>query len=486
MTRSTTFLPSGRLLPVIIATGLFMENLDATVLSTALPTIARDFGTSPIHLKLALTSYLLALAIFIPASGWMADRFGARTVFRGAIVVFGAGSIACGLSNGLTELVAARVLQGVGGAMMVPVGRLIILKTTPKHDLVNAMAWLTIPALLGPVTGPPLGGFITTYFSWRWIFWINIPIAVLGIVLASLFVPNVREDERRPFDLLGFVLVGPGLAALLTGATLAGLGLVEPSTTLALVAGGVVLLALFVRHALVSPAPIIELKLLRFPTFRASVVGGFLFRVGVGATPFLLPLLFQLGFNFTPFESGLLTLSTGLGAMAMKTLASTVLRRYGFRTVLVANAVLSSAFVAAPALFHAGMPVALIAATLLAGGFVRSLQFTSVNVSAVAEVPDHLMGRVTSFTAVLQELSGSVGVSVAALGLQASQSAFGSTALTAPMFPPVFLLVGGIAALSTLLFLQLPRDAGSNMLAPAERPVAARAAATAPEPLQRL
>jgi EmrB/QacA subfamily drug resistance transporter len=461
----TRLLPPGRLLPLIIATGLFMENLDSTVLSTALPTIARDFGSSPVHLKLALTSYLLSLAIFIPASGWMADRFGARTVFRGAIVVFALGSVACGLSSGLTELVAARVVQGIGGAMMTPVGRLIILKTTPKHELVDAMAWLTIPALLGPLAGPPVGGFITTFFSWRWIFWINIPIAVLGFILATRTVPNVREEETRPFDGLGFLLVGPGLAALLSGATLAGIGLVAPSTTLALAAGGALLLALYVRHALNSQAPLIELRLLRFASFRASTTGGFLFRVGVGATPFLLPLLLQLGFGFTPFQSGLMTLSTGLGAMAMKTLASRILRRYGFRRVMIVNALVSSALVAAPALFYAGMPVAAIMGTLLAAGFVRSLQFTSINVSAVSDVPDSLMGRVTSFTSVLQELSGSVGVSVAALGLEAAQRAYGTHELTAEMFPPVFLMIGALSAASAMIFCRLPQDVGREMLA---------------------
>jgi EmrB/QacA subfamily drug resistance transporter len=469
-------LPAGRLLPLIIATGLFMENLDSTVLSTALPTIARDFGSSPIHLKLALTSYLLSLAIFIPASGWMADRFGARTVFRAAIVVFGLGSIACGLSNGLGELVAARVIQGMGGAMMTPVGRLIILKTTPKRELVDAMAWLTIPALLGPLTGPPVGGFITTYFSWRWIFWINVPIALVGIVLASLYVPNVREAERRPFDTVGFVLVGPGLAMLLTGATLAGLGLVPASQTLIVAVLGAVLVALYVRHALKVTNPLIELRLLRFPSFRAATAGGFLFRIGVGATPFLLPLLFQLGFGFTPFQSGLLTLSTGLGAMTMKTLASTILRRFGFRRVMVANAVVSSLFVAAPALFHVGMPVAVIAGTLLVGGFVRSLQFTSINVSALSDVPDSLMGRVTSFTSVVQELAGSVGVSVAALGLEASQRIHGTDALTIGLFPPVFLMVGALGAVSVFLFMRMPRDVGREMLVP----VAARARSNLP------
>jgi MFS family permease len=370
-------------------------------------------------------------------------------------------------------------MQGMGGAMMTPVGRLIILKTTPKSELVDAMALLTIPALLGPLAGPPLGGFITTYFSWRWIFWINIPIAVLGFVLATRYVPNVREDERRPFDGIGFLLVGPGLAALLSGATLAGIGLVSVVTTLGLAAGGVILLALYVHHALRAEAPLIELRLLRFPSFRVAASGGFLFRVGVGATPFLLPLLFQLGFGFTPFQSGMLTLSTGLGAMAMKTITSRILRRHGFRRVMVVNAVLSSALVAAPALFYAGMPIALIMVTLLAGGFARSLLFTSINVSAVSDVPGSLMGRVTSFTSVLQELSGSVGVSVAALGLEAVQRAHGSTALTADLFPPVFLLIGVISAISALIFLGMPRDAGRDMLGRARVPVSSPAATPA-------
>ncbi|MDQ0395605.1 DHA2 family efflux MFS transporter permease subunit [Labrys monachus] len=461
----------GRLLPLIIATGLFMENLDSTVLSTALPTIARDFGTSPIYLKLTLTSYLLSLAVFIPTSGWMADRFGARTVFRAAIVVFALGSIACGLSHDLTELVAARILQGMGGAMMTPVGRLIILKTTPKHDLVNAMMWLTFPALLGPLSGPPLGGFITTYFHWRLIFWINIPIAVLGIVLSSIFVPNVREEDRRPFDLIGFLLLAPGLVALMSGATLAGLDVVAPGYDMALAVLGLVLIGLYVPHARRSANPLIELRLLSIPAFRASISGGFLFRIGVGATPFLLALLFQLGFDFSPFQSGLMTLSTGLGAMAMKTLAGPILRRVGFRRVLTVNALLSSALVAAPALFYAHMPVAAICATLLAAGFTRSLQFTSINTAGVSDVPAALMGRVTSMTSVLQELAGSVGVSVAAFALEASMQLSGATTLTAAVFPPVFMGVGLIAAASTFIFMRMPRDVGHELLAPAPVPV---------------
>ncbi|WP_448949821.1 DHA2 family efflux MFS transporter permease subunit [Labrys neptuniae] len=460
-------IPEGRLLPLIIATGLFMENLDSTVLSTALPTIARDFGTSPIYLKLTLTSYLLSLAIFIPTSGWMADRFGARTVFRAAIVVFGLGSIACGLSTNLTELVASRIVQGMGGAMMTPVGRLIILKTTPKHDLVNAMMWLTLPALLGPLSGPPLGGFITTYFHWRLIFWINIPIAVLGIFLSSLYVPNVREDERRPFDLLGFAILAPGLVALMGGATLSGLDLVPASVNIGLAVLGFVLIGLYVRHAGRTVNPLIELRLLRFPTFRAAIGGGFLFRIGVGATPFLLALYFQLGFNYNPFQSGLLTIATAAGALSMKALAGPILRRFGFYRVLTCNAVLSSVLVAAPALFHAGMPVALIALTLLFAGFSRSLQFTSINTAGVSDIPPELMGRVTSMTSVLQELSGAFGVSIAALALELSMHLHGVGQLTAPIFPPVFVMIGAIAVTSGLVFLTLPRNVGSELLAPA-------------------
>ncbi len=351
--------------------------------------------------------------------------------------------------------------------MMTPVGRLIILKTTPKHDLVNAMMWLTLPALLGPLSGPPLGGFITTYFHWRLIFWINIPIAVLGIILATMYVPNVREDDRRPFDLVGFMLLAPGLVALMGGATLSGLDLVPATYNVALAAIGLGLIGLYVPHARRSANPLIELRLLSLPAFRASITGGFLFRIGVGATPFLLALYFQLGFDFSPFQSGLLTLATGAGAMAMKTLAGPILRRFGFRRVLTINAVISSTLVAAPALFYAGMPVLLISLALLAAGFTRSLQFTSINTAGVSDVPPHLMGRVTSMTSVLQELASSVGVSVAALALEGSMHFHGAVGLTANIFPPVFVMIGLIAMTSTLIFMRMPRDVGSEMLAPA-------------------
>jgi EmrB/QacA subfamily drug resistance transporter len=452
------------LIPLIVATALFMENLDATVLATSLPAIAKDLGANPIHLKLALTTYLLALAVFIPASGWMADRFGAKNIFRAAMVVFAAGSIACALSTGLGSLVAARVLQGMGGAMMTPVGRLIVLRTIPKAEIIGAIAWLTVPALVGPVLGPPLGGFITTYFNWRWIFWINIPVALLGIALITRFIPDVREKASAGFDLSGFLLIGPGLSLFLTGITLMGLGLVGEQTVVTLTLAGVALLAAYVWHALRDPEPIIDLKLLAIPTFRAGVVGGFLFRTGLGAGPFLLPLLFQMGFGMTAFQSGMMTFATGAGAMFMKTQAASILHRYGFRRVLMVNALVSGLFAAIPALFTAATPTLLITVLFLAGGLSRSLQFTSINTLAYADIPPESLSRATSFAAVCQELSGSVGVTIAALGLEIVQRTLGGEPADAGHFPPVFLLIAAVSASSILLFMQLSKSAGASLL----------------------
>jgi len=451
-------------IPLVVATGLFMENLDATVLATSLPAIAKDLHSNPIHLKLALTTYLLALAVFIPASGWMADRFGAKNVFRAAMVVFSAGSIACGLSTDLGSLVAARILQGMGGAMMAPVGRLIVLRTIPRGDIINAIAWLTVPALVGPVLGPPLGGFITTYFNWRWIFWINIPVALLGIALITRFIPDTREETSSTFDVRGFLLIGPGLSLFLTGVTLMGLGLVGRDVVLLITLSGATLLAVYVWHALRVPAPIIDLRLLTIPTYRAGVVGGFLFRTGLGAGPFLLPLLFQTGFGMTAFESGLMTFTTGIGAMFMKTQAAAIIRRYGFRRVLVANAVVASLFAALPSLFTSDTPALLIVGLFLAGGLSRSLQFTSVNTLAYADVPAERLSRATSFAAALQELSGSVGVTVAAIGLQFVQYERGGNAIDAAHFPPVFILIGLVSASSILFFSRLAPSAGASLL----------------------
>ena len=455
---------TARIVPLIVAVGLLMENIDGSVLSTSLPAIATDLSSDPIHLKFVLTTYLLALAVFIPASGWAADRFGARLIFRWAIVVFAAGSIACGLSHSLIQLVAARTLQGIGGSMMVPVGRLIVLRAVPRDGLVGALAWLTVPALIGPVLGPPLGGYITTYWDWRWIFWINLPVAVLGVVLTSLFIPDIRETDVRSFDATGFLLAGPGLAAFLTGLTLAGLALTTPLIVTALTAGGLILILLYIRHALRTRSPLIDLRLLALSTFRISASAGTLFRVGVGALPFLLPLMFQIGFGLTAFQSGMLTFVSGIGALMMKFVAQPLLRRFGFRAVLVGNAVVSAIFILGPAFFTPATPMLWMLAVLFFGGLSRSLQFTAINAIAYAEVTEPRLSSATSFTAVLQQLSGSLGVTVAAIGLEATGWLRGVSATDVGNFPAVFGVITVLSLSSALIFAGLKRNAGAELV----------------------
>ena len=450
------------LTPVIVACALFMENLDSTVLSTSLPAIAADLHEDPIQLKLALTSYLLALAIFIPASGWMADRFGAKTVFRAAIVVFTIGSICCGLSSTLPQFVAARILQGAGGAMMTPVGRLVLLRAVPREQLVRALAWLTTPALIGPVIGPPLGGFITTYFHWRWIFWINVPIGLIGVVLVSLYIDNIKEEAVPPLDIVGFGLSGVGLSCLMFGFSVLGRGFLPGWQAGVLIAVGLAAMLLYLRHARRTPFPILDLSLLRRATFRASVGGGFLFRIGLGASPFLLPLLFQAGFGLTAFQSGMLTFLSTLGAMAMKPTAAPILRFAGFRTVLIANAVISTAFFCGSALFTPQTSHFVIAGVLLVGGFFRSLQFTALNAVAYADIDNREMSRATSLASVGQQLSLSVGVTLGAAVLDVARGLHAGP-LRASDFAPAFLLVAAISLSSLLFFRPLPADAGAEM-----------------------
>ncbi|HYM32869.1 MAG TPA: DHA2 family efflux MFS transporter permease subunit [Candidatus Cybelea sp.] len=451
------------LIPMIIACALFMENLDSTVIATALPAIARDIGTSPLQLNLAITSYLLSLAVFIPLSGWMADRFGARTVFRAAIGVFMLGSILCGFSNGLPEMVAARVLQGMGGAMMVPVGRLVILRTIPKADLVNAMAYLTVPALLGPVVGPPLGGFIVTYGSWRWIFFINVPIGILGIVLATVFIDNVREAESWKLDVTGFLMTGIGLAGLVFGFESIGRGVVPTAVVVALLCGGLICLAAYVVHMRSTPQPIVDLGLLRIPTFNVAIIGGSLFRIGVGALPFLTPLMLQVGFGLSALNSGLITFASAAGALAMKMTAGPILRAFGYRPVLIANTLINGVFFMGYALFQPGTPHALIFLLLLAGGFFRSLQFTSVSTLSYANVMPPQMSRATSLSSMAQQLSVSIGVGTAALLLHVTLVVRGSETLGAGDFAPAFIGVGLITLTSLAFFVRLSGDAGAEV-----------------------
>jgi len=448
--------------PLIVACALFMENLDSTIVSTSLPAIAADLHQDPIALKLSMTSYLLAQAVFIPASGWAADRFGARTVFRAAIFVFTLGSILCGLSSTLSQFVAARIVQGCGGAMMAPVGRLALMRSVERSELVRALAWLTIPALVGPMLGPPVGGFISTYLHWRWNFWINVPIGVAGMILVSRYIGEFREAEPPVFDTRGFILSGLGLSSVIFGLTVLGRGFVPLPWTLGLIGFGLVCLTLYFGHARAAENPILDLSLFKIPTYRASVIGGSLFRIGVGATPFLLPLLLQLGFGMTPFQSGLTTFVSTAGALIMKATAASALQRFGFRTVLLVNGLVSSLSLAAVGLFGLQTPHALIMAVLFAGGFFRSLQFTAVNALAYAEIPAARLSKATSFYAVAQQLALSAGVTVAAGALEVTRELSGG-ALGADQFPPAFFAVALVSAVSLLSFLPLADDAGAHL-----------------------
>jgi EmrB/QacA subfamily drug resistance transporter len=471
-----------RVIPLIVATALFMENMDSTVIATSLPAIAVDIGSNPLTLKLAITSYLLSLAVFIPASGWTADRFGARMVFALAVAVFMFGSIGCALSSNITDFVFARILQGMGGAMMTPVGRLVLLRSIDKSALVNAMTWVTVPALIGPVIGPPLGGFITTYFSWHWIFLINIPIGLLGIFMAMKFIDPIKSVDPEKFDLYGLVLAGIGLAGIAFGLSVAGLNLLPWSVVAGLVGVGSISMTLYVIHARRVGSPVLDFALLTLPTMRAAIVGGFLFRLGIGALPFLLPLLMQVGFGLSPFQSGLVTFASAVGAMGMKTLASRIIRTFGFRNMMTVNAVISAIFLGACALFTVTTPLTLIFIILVVGGFFRSLQFTAINTVAYAEIEPAQMSRATTLVSVNQQLAVSAGVAVGAFAVETTLWLRHQPELSATSFGPGFFVVALISAASCWFFWQMPADAGSEIsgrkaIAIASRKGAARGAA---------
>ena len=456
-----------RRLTLIIATALFIENMDSTAISTSLPKIAAELGTEPVALKLALTTYMLALAVFIPVSGWVADRFGARRIFVSAIAVFLVGSLCCAASDGLGTLVAGRFVQGIGGAMMVPVGRLVLLRSIEKAELVRALSWLTVPAMLGPMLGPVLGGAITTYAHWRFIFLINLPMGLLGMWLAWRFVPELRQAVK-PLDWRGFGLSAGGLGLAMFGLSAIGRGLVPGAAIVLAVLAGAGLLAAYVRHARVHPAPLLQLDLLRHRTFRAGVLGGSLFRIGIGATPFLLPLMLQLGFGLDPLQSGLVTFTSTAGAMFMKVVAPRVLHTFGFRPVLVWNGLLASALLCGFGLFRADTPYWLMVCVLLASGCFRSLQFTSINAIAYADIDQSRMSQASSLAAMAQQVSLALGVTIGGYALSAAGSLTGREDGDPVTFLFAFLTVGLISASSVLQMRRLDPDAGAEMAGRAE------------------
>jgi EmrB/QacA subfamily drug resistance transporter len=450
-----------RLTALIVAAALFMQNLDSTVIATALPTMARAFNADPVHMNVALTAYLFAVALFVPASGWMADRFGTRQVFRAAIAVFTLGSVLCGRAETLPFLVASRIIQGAGGAMMLPVGRLILLRSVPKSRLVAAMAWVTMPALIGPVIGPPIGGVIVEYANWRWIFDINVPIGVAGIVAASLFVPDKREPTPGPFDVTGLLLSGVALAAFLAVLELAGRAIIPDWQVAVIGLAAIAAGALYGLHASHQVRPLLDFSLMRLPSFAVSVAAGSLFRVGVGAVPFLLPMMLQLGFGRSAVQSGSITFAAAAGAIISKPGVQFVLRRLGFRNVLVGNGMICALGLALYAAFRPDWPIWWLYAVLLVTGYLRSIQFTAYNTIAYAEVPAARMSAATTLYSALQQISLTVGIPIGAAVLHFVRAGH-STPLPAD-FSAAFLVVAAISILSGPVSLALPRHAGEEM-----------------------
>jgi EmrB/QacA subfamily drug resistance transporter len=457
---------AARMAIIAVASALFMQSVDSTALSTALPTLARAFDTNPIHLKLCLTAYIMALAVFVPASGWAADRFGARRVFVSAMGVFLAGSVLCALSHSLSELVAARILQGAGGAMMTPVGRIIVVGSHPREQLVKAMIWLTTPAMLGPIVGPPLSGFILSVATWPWIFYINVPVGILGIAAVLKFVPRKRQPHPGKFDSLGFLLAASSISAMMIGAESIGVGLLP---LWAQAAAWVVAVGAgwgYLRHARRRERPVLDLKLLRVRTLRVNQTGGSLLRMTLGATPFLLPLLLQGGLGWSPLKAGLVTMSSAVGSLSARLGAQSLLRRFGFRTMLIATSLIGGVVIMAPGFFSSATPIVVIVALLAFGGFLRSNHLTSAATLAFADIPDRDVSQASSLTSVVQQMAQAFGITVAGLMLHVSQQVTGPHGLP-PLAPQNFILpfgVIGLAAMAaTLAYLPLPLNAGSNL-----------------------
>jgi EmrB/QacA subfamily drug resistance transporter len=452
-----------RMIPFIVGCALFMQMLDSTVVATALPAMAESLGTSVVRMNVAITSYLLAVAVFVPISGWAADRFGARRVFLAAIALFILSSVTCAVSQSLAQLIVSRIVQGLAGAMMVPVGRIILLRKVPKKDLLKAMSFLSMPALFGPIIGPPLGGFLVTYFSWHWIFLINVPVGIAGIFMIRHYIDEDPAVASQKLDWLGFLLSAVSIAALVSGFEALGHQALPPLQLTGLIVVGVICGVLYVRHARSTAHPIIDLSLLRTPTFAISTLGGNLCRFAVGATPFLLAIMLQVGFGLSPLAAGMITFTSAGGALLMKLAAAPLIDRLGFKRVLVLNAFLTGLFVALCALFRADTSVWLMALVLVIGGFFRSLQFTAVNTLAYADLCSAQMSRASSFSAMAQQLGISVGVACAAVTLNLSMTWRGGSELALVDIMWGFIVIGLITVSSVFSFVKLDPEAGANL-----------------------
>jgi EmrB/QacA subfamily drug resistance transporter len=404
-----------RLLPWLVAVGFFMESLDTTILNTAVPAIAHALGVPPLSMKAVLASYTLSLAVFIPISGWMANRFGTRRVFASAIGTFTLGSILCGISSDIHWLVICRILQGCGGAMMLPVGRITMVRTFPKSELIRAMSFVSIPSLVAPMVGPLIGGAIIRYFHWSVIFFVNIPIGLLGLIMVYLHLPNYREQRRRPLDLIGLILFGSGISLLSYVLEVFGETTLSGREMMGLLVMSAVLLAGYGMNTRRTRHPLLRLKLLRIRSLRLSVAGNLLTRLGIGGIPFLLPLLYQVGLGFTPIQSGLLIMPQALAAMSLKLAMPLILQKLGYRTVLIGNTLLMGVMVMLFATVGLATPVWLIVLQAFTFGFLTSMQYTSMNTLAYADVGEHETADASTIASTVQQLAVSFGVAAASL-----------------------------------------------------------------------
>ncbi|RUU58364.1 DHA2 family efflux MFS transporter permease subunit [Mesorhizobium sp. M2C.T.Ca.TU.002.02.1.1] len=453
-----------RRVALIVAVAFFMQLLDSTIISTSLPQMGESFGVPAVAMSIGITAYMLTMAVFVPLSAWLADRFGARNIFLVAIALFTLASIACGFSQSLTEFVAARIVQGLGSALMTPVGRILVLRNAEKSELLNATALITWPALFAPVVGPVLGGFITTYLSWHWNFFINAPLGLAGLALVARFVPGDRDSEAKPFDWPGFFLTSLGLAVMLYGLE----RLAHPQDGLLPTVGsigiGIVIGWFAVRHLLQARHPLLDLSAFKILTFAISTLAaGTVFRVAINATPFLLPLLFQVGFGLRPVDAGLLVLAYFLGNLGMKTVTTPTLRRFGFRTVMVVNGAIASLAIMACGAISPQTPLALTVALMLVAGLTRSMQFTALNTLAFADIGAPQRSSAATLSSMLQQIAMLFGVAIAAAILNLSQIVRGEAVPDLLDFRITFVAIGLVGLAAAMRFLVLPANAGAEV-----------------------
>lgn len=451
-----------RWIALLVAVTFFMENLDATVIATALPQLARDFERSAVELNVGISAYLLAVAVFIPLSGWLAERYGERRIFAAAILLFTFASLLCGMSTTLPMFIFSRVLQGIGGALMVPVGRLLVLRVTEKADLVRTIAFITWPGLIAPVLGPPLGGLIVTHGHWPWIFWLNIPLGIIALICTFWLIPAGQAGQPRRFDLRGFLLTASACASLITGLEWLGQGALPGGS--ALLAIGAVCASLAWRHGRRAAQPLLPLDALSISSFRSTLLGGSLFRAAINAIPFLLPLMFQMSFGLSAAEAGLLVLWVFAGNLAMKPFTTAVMRRWGFRRVLIANGILSTAAIGACGFLTPEQPYALLAAVLFIGGLSRSMQFTCYNTLGFADVPREQMSTASTLFSMFFQFSMSAGIAFAALALRAAMAVQDRVQPVAQDFTWAFLAVALLSLLALLDGLRLKPGIGEHLL----------------------